>query len=470
MKSKWIACILCLALLLPCFSTAAAADTLYIVTETIGAKVYAYPDENAPLLTTVKVNTVFSSDKSDGNFLHVVYDGFSGWIDAGDTALYGVSLRLSRIEVTKLPDKTHYYEDEPFLADGMVVTAYYTNGTSAPISGYSIMVPDMYSLGSKTVTVTYQGQTASFSIEVARIPISHIEISSMPASLQVIEDTDEPRFEGLELTVYYTDGRAPSTTTDYMLLGYEPLLLGRQTVQLCYKYEDITVPLTIEVVLKTLIDLQVSTPPTKQIYYNDDMNIDLSGLVLTAFYDNGKSETVQPESAAFAPSYVLNSDAEIELTYGGRKASYTVRLNRAEPVGISVTPPLTTDCFLNETPDLGGLVVYLEYNSGRREGIDDYTIDPIDTSSFGTKTVNVYYESYSASFEIHVVSDGIRGDVNKDGKISSSDARSALRFAVSLETLSEEQQWLADMNADGTVTTADARRILRAAVGLDWES
>ena len=84
--------------------------------------------------------------------------------------------------------------------------------------------------------------------------------------------------------------------------------------------------------------------------------------------------------------------------------------------------------------------------------------------------MNVYYESYSASFEIHVVSDGIRGDVNKDGKISSSDARSALRFAVSLETLSEEQQWLADMNADGTVTTADARRILRAAVGLDWES
>ncbi len=471
MKRKWMAYILCFALLLPGFSLAAAAeDVLYIVTEPTGAKVYSYASADAPLVTAAKVRTILSSDKSDGNFLHVTYDGFSGWVDAGDVALYGVSLRLTRIEVTRLPDKTRYYEDEPFLADGMVVTAYYSDGTSSPVGGYSLMVPDMYSLGEKTVTVSYQGKTTSFTIDVVRIPIDHIEISTPPTSTTVIEDTDAPVFDGLELTVYYTDGRAPTKTTEYSIQGYEPLLIGQQTILLSYKYEDITVPLTIEVVPKKLVDLQVTTPPTKQVYYTDDMNIDLSGLVLTAYYDNGKSEPVQPESAAFSPSYIMNSDTEIEVTYGGRKASYTVRLNRAEPVGISVTPPLTTDCLLNAEPDLGGLVVYLEYNSGNREGITDYTIDPIDTSTFGVKTVNVYYESYSASFEIQVVSDGIRGDIDKDGHITTADARTALRFAVSLETLSDEQQWLADMNGDGTATTADARRILRAAIGLDWES
>ena len=61
------------------------------------------------------------------------------------------------------------------------------------------------------------------------------------------------------------------------------------------------------------------------------------------------------------------------------------------------------------------------------------------------------------------------GDVNADGKITTADARFALRKAVDLETYApDSREFLAcDVDRSGSVTTRDARKILRAAVGLD---
>ncbi|MBQ6067572.1 MAG: hypothetical protein IJK89_12230 [Clostridia bacterium] len=61
------------------------------------------------------------------------------------------------------------------------------------------------------------------------------------------------------------------------------------------------------------------------------------------------------------------------------------------------------------------------------------------------------------------------GDVDGDGKISSADARLALRRSVSLENYPEGSvQFLAcDVDGDNKVSSADARLILRASVGLE---
>ena len=61
------------------------------------------------------------------------------------------------------------------------------------------------------------------------------------------------------------------------------------------------------------------------------------------------------------------------------------------------------------------------------------------------------------------------GDVDGDGKITSADARLALRRSVKLEDYPEgSAPYLAcDADGDGTVSSADARLILRASVGLE---
>ena len=60
------------------------------------------------------------------------------------------------------------------------------------------------------------------------------------------------------------------------------------------------------------------------------------------------------------------------------------------------------------------------------------------------------------------------GDVNNDGKVTTEDARLALRRAIGLETYPENspEYRACDADKNGTVTTADARTILRAAIGL----
>ena len=65
--------------------------------------------------------------------------------------------------------------------------------------------------------------------------------------------------------------------------------------------------------------------------------------------------------------------------------------------------------------------------------------------------------------------DVIPGDVDGDGKVSSADARLALRMSVKLEPCEEGTAAFiaADANRDGAVTPEDARLILRAAVGLE---
>lgn len=61
----------------------------------------------------------------------------------------------------------------------------------------------------------------------------------------------------------------------------------------------------------------------------------------------------------------------------------------------------------------------------------------------------------------------INGDIDRDWRVTASDARLALRASVSLWTpFIYEQFWAADCNDDMQITAEDARSILRAAVGL----
>ena len=59
-----------------------------------------------------------------------------------------------------------------------------------------------------------------------------------------------------------------------------------------------------------------------------------------------------------------------------------------------------------------------------------------------------------------------KGDVNGDGKVTSADAREALRASAKLETLTDKQKQTADVNGDGKITAADAREILKDAARI----
>jgi len=87
--------------------------------------------------------------------------------------------------------------------------------------------------------------------------------------------------------------------------------------------------------------------------------------------------------------------------------------------------------------------------------------------------------TYRATIEVYVGSDimkkhtefkydanGLKGDVDSNGRITAADARLVLRFAAKLQKYTQTQAKISDMNDDGRITSADARLILRISAQL----
>ena len=62
---------------------------------------------------------------------------------------------LDRIAVTTPPNRTSYFSGEQFSTAGMVVTAYYTDGSSGAVTGYTYSPAGALAAGNTTITVSY---------------------------------------------------------------------------------------------------------------------------------------------------------------------------------------------------------------------------------------------------------------------------------------------------------------------------
>lgn|GEM_PF-1579258 len=92
----------------------------------------------------------------------------------------------------------------------------------------------------------------------------------------------------------------------------------------------------------------------------------------------------------------------------------------------------------------------------------------VDAEGLKTFTCTVCGETYTESVDkIDPPAMIVYGDVDGDGKITSGDARLALRASVGLETLSQAAHEAADVDNSGSIDAGDARSILRFSVGLD---
>jgi uncharacterized protein YjdB len=75
---------------------------------------------------------------------------------------------LSGIDITRNPDKTQYLVGEAIDLSGLQVSAVYSNGVSLAISGYSVGSASTAEPGTKTITVSYDGKSSSFTITVVK--------------------------------------------------------------------------------------------------------------------------------------------------------------------------------------------------------------------------------------------------------------------------------------------------------------
>ena len=193
-----------------------------------------------------------------------------------------VEVTLSSIAVTTAPTKNVYNVGDTFSADGLVVTATYSDGSTAVVTPTSVSAPDMTTAGTKTVTVTYtEGdvtRTATFDITVNEVisdaaTVTGIAVTGAKTEFNLGEALDTT---GLVVTATYDDNGTTKTkvldAAEYTVSEVDMTTEGEKTVTVSYTFNGITVTdaYTITVTEKPSNDVtvggSVTTTKTKTVY------------------------------------------------------------------------------------------------------------------------------------------------------------------------------------------------------------
>ncbi len=129
-----------------------------------------------------------------------------------------------------------------------------------------------------------------------------------------------------------------------------------------------------------------------------------------------------------------------------------------------------------------GLVVKVTYSDGTSENIayketvsgtsvtQNIYASPTTDYKLGENTIEVYFKSNTAvydSYKINIVKTAsLKGDVNFDGKVNSTDALLVLQHVVGTKLIGYQNMHIADMSGDGQINSFDALQILRKSVAL----
>ena len=104
------------------------------------------------------------------------------------------NIELTGIAVTNQPAKTQYNAGASLELTGLIVTGTYSDGTTAPVAITSSNISgfDSNTTGSKTVTVTVEGKTATFNVTIVKHNTTHNTPTDTPVDTPTNTPTDTP--------------------------------------------------------------------------------------------------------------------------------------------------------------------------------------------------------------------------------------------------------------------------------------
>lgn len=156
---------------------------------------------------------------------------------------------LTSIAVDASNARTVFHVGDEFSYEGAVVTATYEDETTNDVTSDAIFsTPDMTTVGSKTITVSYSEngveKTTTYNITVnAPATLSSISLSGTYST----EFTQGDAFssEGIVVTANYDDGTTKDVTDEATFSGYDMTTTGEQTITVTYGEKTFTYTITV---------------------------------------------------------------------------------------------------------------------------------------------------------------------------------------------------------------------------------
>ena len=130
-----------------------------------------------------------------------------------DATLHTVEVELTGITVATMPGKIQYTMGENLDTTGLVLKLTYSDGSAKTVTtGYTVSGFDSATAGTKTVTVTYEGKTATFTVTVTEPQIDE--------NAPMIVISNEKNLAGNSVTVTVTLKNNPGILNAVLTLNY----------------------------------------------------------------------------------------------------------------------------------------------------------------------------------------------------------------------------------------------------------
>ena len=236
-----------------------------------------------------------------------------------------------------------------------------------------------------------------------------IELTSLPDKLKY-KDGESFDSSGLIVTATYDDGTVQETT-NYTLSLPDMSTAGTKTVTVTCGSQTATFDITVISISK----IEVTTPPTKLEYHKGDA-LDTTGMVISAVWTDGSKEVLTDGYTVSDLDSTETGEKTITITYQTFTATFTVEVV-ADTTGIRITSfPSKVYYKIGEAFDPSGLTVAEVRQDGTEKGITDYDISGFDSSTAGSKTITVSYNTTTNGVSKFVGSDSFQIKVTNDGK------------------------------------------------------
>lgn len=234
---------------------------------------------------------------------------------------------ISSIKVTP-PTKTTYLEGQDLNTDGMVVTAVTTDNQRITVpDGYSVRGFNKTKLGKQTITVTYQGLSTEFEVNV--ISVKSIELTK-PTKLEYKygESLDT---SGMSVKAIYDDNQSEVIKSGYSVTGYDKTKSGTQTITVTYRNQTATFDVTVAE--PQITKIEITTPPTTTEYYvGQDLKTD--GMVVTVTFEDESTKTTTAYTLSGYDKNTVGAQT-VTVSYKGFSATFDVTVKEVEKVEIS---------------------------------------------------------------------------------------------------------------------------------------
>lgn len=329
------------------------------------------------------------------------------------------------IEIAQYPDKMTYNIGELIDYTGLIVNKVYYDESipSENITSRCAITPSEWSPVTSTdeieVTVVYSETSElgelrtwdqSFSLNVQYLVGISVEQDPNKTEYWVGEVLN---LTGIKVVADYVDGTTKDVTADCTYTpntGHVFVSSNEGAINISYTENTITVTTETSVLVSEVMitEIKVTTPPNKMEYYAGEQ-LDLTGIVVEAFYNNN-TRAVITNDCVYNPNTgdVLTADNSIvEITYQG--LSCTLEPTIHLPSELEVTPD-TLSYKEGETLDLSGVTVNLVWDNGAKTNVTgSSTYNPASgstvTSNVGAVEVAYTFlgETYTGSITIEVV-------------------------------------------------------------------